>query len=328
LNKPERSRRNEPSLHPLTDPDVSAAARLLTVAYPHRSDEPASWSRWPDAPDRWRWLFKSPDGVVHAYLALWRVQEAGFRLDLIVDPAHRRRGIGSSLLELLTTRARVAGARSLQARPYAEDAHAMRLLEARGFRETMRMIGLELDDVASVSLEPFARLDSKLAARSIRVTTLADELRASESSWQKLRDTNYAAQIGWPDPDPPLDGTPHPPESVERFRSRAYEFGMVPEACFLAVLGLDYIGYSALSVNDDSRTRAGSGGTGVRPEHRGIGIATALKARCIAWAQANGVGRLATSSGNPAMVRVNEKFGFRRTYVEVRLVKRLDETVR
>jgi hypothetical protein len=29
------------------------------------------------------------------------------------------------------------------------------------------------------------------------------------------------------------------------------------------------------------------------------------------------------SSGNPATVHVNEKLGFRRTYVEVRLVKRL-----
>jgi RimJ/RimL family protein N-acetyltransferase len=195
LTRSERPRRNEPSLHPLTEADVSAAARLLTLAYPHRSDEPTSWSRRPEAPDRWRWLFKSPDGVVHAY--------------------------------------------------------------------------------------------------------------------------------GWPDPDPPPDGISRPPESVEQFRSRSHEFGMVPESCFIAVLGEEYIGYSSLNVNDKSRTRAGSAGTAVRPEHRGLGIATALKARCIGWAQTNGFRRLATSSGNAAMVRVNEKFGFRRTYIEVRLVKRL-----
>jgi hypothetical protein len=40
------------------------------------------------------------------------------------------------------------------------------------------------------------------------------------------------------------------------------------------------------------------------------------------WARDNGVRQLATASGNPAMVHVNEKFGFRRTYVEVRLVRR------
>jgi len=204
----------------------------------------------------------------------------------------------------------------------------MRLLESRGFRETMRMIGLELDDVGAVSLEPFGRLELRLAARGIRVTTLSDELRLNESSWHRLRDAHHAAQIGWPDPDPRPDGTPHPPESVEQFRARANGFGMVPESCFIAVLGDEYIGYSALSVNDKSRTRAASGGTAVRPEHRGLGVATTLKARCIGWAQANGFRRLATSSGNPAMIRVNEKFGFRRTYVEVRLVKRLDEPSR
>jgi GNAT superfamily N-acetyltransferase len=82
------------------------------------------------------------------------------------------------------------------------------------------------------------------------------------------------------------------------------------------------VGYSALTLNDAARTRAGSGGTAVRPESRGLGIATALKACCVGWARDHGIRRLVTSSGNPAMVRVNEKFGFRRTYVEVRLVKR------
>jgi GNAT superfamily N-acetyltransferase len=62
--------------------------------------------------------------------------------------------------------------------------------------------------------------------------------------------------------------------------------------------------------------------TAVRPAYRGLGIATTLKASCIRWARDNGVRQLATASGNPAMVHVNEKFGFRRTYVEVRLVRR------
>jgi GNAT superfamily N-acetyltransferase len=111
---------------------------------------------------------------------------------------------------------------------------------------------------------------------------------------------------------------------VEQFRARTADFGMIPEACFIAKAGDRYAGYSALTVTDRARTQAGSGGTGVRPEYRGLGIATALKACCVRWARDSGVRRLATSSGNPAMVRVNEKFGFRPTYVEVRLVRRRD----
>jgi len=83
-----------------------------------------------------------------------------------------------------------------------------------------------------------------------------------------------------------------------------------------------YAGCSALSFADPTRTRATSGGTAVRPAYRGAGLATALEARCIRWAQENDVRSLAPASGNPAMVRVNEKFGFRRTDVEVRLVRR------
>ena len=51
-------------------------------------------------------------------------------------------------------------------------------------------------------------------------------------------------------------------------------------------------------------------------------IATVLKACCIRWAQAHAVRHLATSSGNPAMIHVNEKLGFRRSYEEVRTVVR------
>ena len=83
------------------------------------------------------------------------------------------------------------------------------------------------------------------------------------------------------------------------------------------------MGYSSLTLTDEARLQAGSGGTAVRPEYRGLGIATALKASCIRWAAAHDVRCLATSSGNPAMIRVNEKFGFRRTYEEVRTVRRL-----
>ena len=186
----------------------------------------------------------------------------------------------------------------------------------------MRMTGLVLDDIAVVDLVPYLDLERALRARGIEIVTLADELRSDPTSWAKLRDTNQAAQFGWPDPDPTPDGSPHDPETVEQFRARAADFGMIPEACVVAKARGEYAGYSALTVTDRARTQAGSGGTAVRPAYRGLGIATTLKAGCIRWARDNGVRQLATASGNPAMVHVNEKFGFRGTYVEVRLVRR------
>ena len=154
------------------------------------------------------------------------------------------------------------------------------------------------------------------------MTTLAEELSVDSDAWRKLRDVSEAARVGWPDPDPRPDGTSGEEQSVEQFRAQANDFHMIPEACFLAVDHEQYVGYSALALRDRARAAAGSAATAVRPEYRGFGVATALKARCVRWAQEHGVRRLSTSSGNPVMVRVNEKFGFRRTYVEVRLVRR------
>jgi GNAT superfamily N-acetyltransferase len=258
-----------------------------------------------------------------AYLSLWEVNSMKFRMDLIVHPTWRRHGLGGRLLDFLIAQARAVGATSLQARPYSDGVDAIRLLEARGFHETMRMIGLLLDDVGAAALDPFAPLTTSLVARGIQFTTLAAELRDGPESWRKLRDTNHAAQFGWPDPDPSPDGSLPEPETVDAFRARAANFGMIPEACFVAKMGETYAGYSALTAADKAGSRAGSGGTAVRPEHRGLGIATALKAHCVQWAREHGVRRLDSASGNPAMVRVNEKFGFRQTYVEVRLARRV-----
>jgi GNAT superfamily N-acetyltransferase len=303
----------------LTVADIPAAGALLTAAYPHRAHEPELWDRPNDAQ---RWMVAAPDRSLAAYLALWRVQAMQFRMDLVVRPRERRHGLGTALLDFLIASARARDAASLQARPYAEESCALGLLAARGFRETMRMIGLELEDLSAISLEPIGWYESRLAERGLRVTTLAGELIVDSHGWRKLRDVNEAARFGWPDPDPQPDGMSREEQSVEQFRAQAYDFHMIPEACLLAVDRERYVGYSALALRDAARAEAGSGGTAVRPEYRGLGVATALKARCVRWAREHGVRRLSTSSGNPAMVTVNEKFGFRRTYVEVRLVRR------
>jgi GNAT superfamily N-acetyltransferase len=64
-------------------------------------------------------------------------------------------------------------------------------------------------------------------------------------------------------------------------------------------------------------------GTAVRPDFRGQGIATALKVRAITDARDRGVTTVRTLTGNPAMLRVNERLGFRTTSTEIRLIQTL-----
>jgi len=50
--------------------------------------------------------------------------------------------------------------------------------------------------------------------------------------------------------------------------------------------------------------------TGVLPEYRRRGIATALKVKTISYAREHGFRRIFTNSDNPAMKVLNAKLGF------------------
>ena len=272
---------------PLTDSDAPSAAALLVDAYPHRAHEPERWGRrQPNDERRWVVDRRRPTASLAAYLALWRVQERQFRMDLIVHPQWRRAGSdrrsSTSSLTRLAPRKRT----SLQARPYADQAIALRLLEARGFRETMRMTGLELDDVQArvARAVRVARRDARWAWDTVTTLAARAERRPAglaRSSATRIRRRSSAGLTRI------LDRTASrtsPRRSISFARGPG-DFGMIPEACFVAVTDDRYLGYSALTVNDEARTQAGSGGTAVRPEYRGLGVATALKACCVGWAQ-------------------------------------------
>jgi hypothetical protein len=64
---------------------------------------------------------------------------------------------------------------------------------------------------------------------------LARELAVDPDAWTKLRDANQAAQSGWLDSDPPPNGRPREPQSLEQFRAQSHDFHMIPEARFIAL---------------------------------------------------------------------------------------------
>jgi GNAT superfamily N-acetyltransferase len=288
-----------------------AAAALFAAAHPERADEPAGWGApsEPAGPSRYVAVTGAAERIV-GYGGLWPVRRGKFRIDLVVAPGHRHCGIGSRLLGRLTGEAHAAGAATVQARADSDRAQSLAFLQHRGFTETMRMHHLVLD-VADADLRPFAGIERKLAGAGIVLTTLAEERdRAGEVCWAGLCDMHNAAREGWPDPDPgpgPLE--PHTPEEIRR-RYQLHQHDW-PQLCFLAVRGGQYVGF------------VGPLGTAVRPALRGRGIATALKVREVAAARERGVLTLAGATGNPAMLKVNERLGYQRTSTEVRLVKLL-----
>lgn len=296
------------AIRPLGPTDGESVIELFLVAYPERAHEPATWARSAALERARRWVVtEGVGGSVIGYVALWCVECNRYRMDLVIKPELRRRGCGSELLGWLQAEARRDGAGTLQARAESADLDSLRFLQRRGFVETMRMHRMVLR-VAEAKLEPFTAVEADLARHDIALSTLkAEELREPEL-WEKLADLYEGCREGWPDPDP----GPGEAWSAERLREWIGRSQRDRAAFFLARRGDFYVGFT------------GNLGTGVRPRYRNLGIATALKVRAIQHARAVGVVQLRSASGNPSLLRVNEKLGYRLTTTEVRLVLRLD----
>jgi GNAT superfamily N-acetyltransferase len=190
-------------IRPLQQRDHRAAAALFAATNPARAGEAASWHTDDAVGSPWRYVAAagSPQRVV-AYGAIWRVRPGKFRMDLVVSPGSRRRGIGGWLLAHLREQARIAGAETLQARVEDDDGEALAFLAARGFAETMRMRHQVLQ-VAEARLAAQARLPGRLTHRGIVIETLQHEQSRTPQCWQRFCDLYNAARDGWPDPSRP-----------------------------------------------------------------------------------------------------------------------------
>jgi GNAT superfamily N-acetyltransferase len=314
-------------VRPWEDRDTGGAQRIQHAAYPeYRTSAPETnrvrgWQAAPQssAPavgavryvasheERAERAESGESGECVGYAALWTVRPRKLRFDLMVHPDYRCRGVGSLLLSRLLADSTAHDPETIQARARDDHTEALAFLTHRGFVETQRMLGLELT-VADFRFSEWASFFDRLARSGIAITTL-ERARLEDDAWlTNLHEMYCAAAADWPDPDPDLSG--HTPVPLEEFQTRASEFAR-PEAFFIATDGHRYVGASSIFAL----------GTAVVPEHRGRGIATALKAMGIRFAQQQGINRVTTCTANPAMRAANEMVGFLHFATEVRLVR-------
>jgi GNAT superfamily N-acetyltransferase len=112
--------------------------------------------------------------------------------------------------------------------------------------------------------------------------------------------------------DMPAGGT-RTYQPFETFVRSVFEYpGFLPEIFFVAVDKGRYVGQSDLVDEKQDREHLGTGYTGVHPDYRRRGIATALKVRCIQAAKELGVKTISTGNDqtNP-MYQLNLQLGFR-----------------
>jgi len=101
--------------------------------------------------------------------------------------------------------------------------------------------------------------------------------------------------------------------SFEMYRDRVLNSpGSIPDAVFVAKDGDRYVGLTELFRQGALPTTLNTSLTGVRREHRGRGVAFALKLRALDWAKRHGYREVRTfnSTLNAPMLGINVKLGF------------------
>jgi mycothiol synthase len=216
-----------------------------------------------------------------------------------VLPTHRRRGLGSELLEQLLEHAAGLEPEWVSGMVSEDDVPSLSWAEKRGFEEYGRQIEL------SRELGPAEPPPSPPAG--IELAELDD----------RYLDGAYAVWVeGFPD-------MPVSPQAQAPSYDEWLEEEVPGPVTFVALENGDVVGAAALLSRVDGLAEHGL--TSVLRSHRERGIATALKQALIHWASANGYTELTTwtQDGNAAMQAVNVKLGYRPRPAAINVWRRL-----
>lgn len=233
---------------------------------------------------------------------------------LLVDEGRRRRGVGSSLFELLSSEARSREAASLLAWVREDEPAGRSFAARRGFVETGQVVEEYRLDLQEAELAAYGRAGRRLRSEGLRITTLAEEELDRPLLERVFR---LWAGIGGDEPAPAgID--------FETFRDVVLDGpGLSPETHWIALEGARPVGMTFLKRL--SPRAAENDYTVVDPTYRERGIAGALKVEAIRWGRESGLHTFYTSSerGNAAMISVNRRLGYRAQGYRLELAKQI-----
>ena len=225
-------------------------------------------------------LLLDPDGG-YAYVTHSNVVGGAYAMVRVL-PECRRAGIGTALVEAAASAARELDYASAWGYVRAGDEESLAFVSRRGFAEVGREVELT------------RRLSPGAEAIPAGIVELGDEHRVGA----------YAVAAV---PDMPTAGAA---------QARSFEIWVEQEltpaiAAFVVVERGTVVGYATLEATGEPSTLE-HGFTGVLPEHRRRGLATALGRAQIAWASERGYEELVTTTGvsNTALRRQKAKLGY------------------
>nr|WP_276605015.1 GNAT family N-acetyltransferase [Nannocystis sp. RBIL2] len=256
-----------------------------------------------------RQLVAEVDGQVvgfgSCYQAYWVERPGTYGVWIDVHPNWRRRGIGGALYAALLDLLAPHRPRKLITETREDQHGALHFLRRHEFRQTMRHPESWLA-VQAFDPTPFARALAKVQAAGIDLCDLP-ALQARDPDWQR----NWWALNVLLAQDVPAPEPTNPP-SFEDFSQHMSSPGFLPEGCWFALAGDDYVGLTWMNAFPSDPRLLETALTGVVRSYRRLGIATALKVHAIDFARRHGAERIVTrNEENNPMYELNLKLGFR-----------------
>lgn len=254
---------------------------------------------------------------VIGYGIVWEqvISMVKLRIEIIVEPEYRGRGVGSLLFTTLMDEVKEVNPYYVEVRIFEEQEEAKQFFERRGFVENHRMISQSML-VKDADLKPFSFIERELISEGISMTTLKEEINSVRDAWELLEkliiDTN---------PDFPNE-LPIGLRTLNSNPSWIKDQETLADAFFIAMHKNKYIGYSHVGrLLGGHAKHLIQGNTAVMREYRGRHIATGLKVKCIEYAYKHGFDFLYTSNRNTniPMWKVNKKLGWKPYSSEIRL---------
>lgn len=295
------------------------------VEFQNRWASPAQWqapasvrhmeSIAPPEPNRLRLLVEDGGRSIVATAGtsdggMFSAPDGSFRMSLRVDPVWRRRGVGSSLLQLLEGHARDNKGSRLVTAVRGNEPEGARFAEARGFSAFHERIDAYLD-VSAFDPSRFDDPDAIAARSGIRLATyeeLVGEHAGDLDAFQR-----HIIEVMWPvgrDVPSPIPMPEQPPPFPQAKRMFFDGPGQDPGATVYALRDGKVVGMSVTAVKENGTAYTNM--TGVARDERNKGIALAMKLRAIRALKARGIQLFGTTNDdrNAAMRGINRRLGY------------------
>ncbi|MEP7003257.1 MAG: GNAT family N-acetyltransferase [Chloroflexota bacterium] len=252
----------------------------------------------------------------------FRAAEGAYRAGIRVDPAWRRRGIGSRLLAMLEEHARAKGAPKSQANVRGDEPEGVAFATEYGYTEYHRRIDSYLDVPAftTVGITSAADAEARSGARFATYKVVAAERgQALEAFQREMYDFINAQSRDIPRPDPMPE--PAPFEAVRGMFFSGHAFD--EDASLVALRDDRVVGITITSLNQQGI--AYTQFTGTARDERGKGIALAMKLRAIEELKRRGAKLFGTTNdpANAAMRGINARLGYMPEPPRIMLEKKL-----